>query len=288
MIYQFLVCLAALMSIIAPVEAGIMDMLSRAFSSEPLPKPPSIRILIVHDQPSVFLEVKGKYHIYDPHTNTQFNTSFSGKRRTVEATFDGIRWGEEFPGIYQIAIAPDAPETTTLVDGVEYRGIIYIYDVGGTISLVNQIPIEEFLSSVMPQRYPDPLPGNLLEAIAITSRTDSYNLAHSANNPYWDVEASKVGYHGYSPSRISKPLESAIQVTQDLILHRSDKGDWAVNPFAVSWKPAAAGKMDKGIVYSTLTIEEAAKLAKKGSTAVQILEQAFPDTSIKKLEHAAS
>ncbi|MBA2727942.1 MAG: SpoIID/LytB domain-containing protein [Parachlamydiaceae bacterium] len=288
MFYQLFVCLAALMSIVAPVDAGIMDVLSRAFSTEAPPKPPSIRILLAHDEPSVFLEVKGKYKIFDPHTNSHINTGFLGKRRTVEATLDGIRWGEEFPGVYQIVIIPDAPDTTTLVDGVEYRGKVYIYDVGGSISLVNQITLEEYLSSVLPQGYPEALPPNLLEAIAITARTDSYSLAQSGNNPYWDVDASKVGYHGHALSRTSKPLENAILVTQNLILHRDGKADWVVNPFAVSWKPASGAKTDKGVVYSAFTIEEAVKLANKGATAVQILEQAFPDTSIQKLEYAAS
>jgi stage II sporulation protein D len=288
MFYQLFICLAALTSVVAPVDAGIMDVLSRAFSAEAAPQPPTIRILLAHDEPSVFLEVKGKYSIVDPHTNAHVNSGYIGKRRTVEAIADGIRWGEEFPGIHQIVIVPDSPDTTTLVDGVEYRGKVYIYDVGGTISLVNQIPLEEYLSSILPQKYPEALPSNLLEAIAITWRTDSYNLAHSAKNPYWDVDASKVGYHGYGISRTSKPLENAIQVTQNLILHRSGTGDWIVNPFAVSWKPAAGAKMEKGVVYSVLTIEEAAKLANKGATAVQILEQAFPDTSIQKLENVAS
>lgn len=288
MLFQLFYLFTALFIVAAPMEAGIVDMISRAFSKDTSPKPPKIRILLAHDESAVFLEVKGKFHIYDPHTLSHINTSYIGKRRTIEATSDGIRWGEEFPGVYQIVIVPDSKETTSIVGGVEYRGKVFIYDVGGNISIVNEIDVEEYLSSVLPERYPTILPEAVLEAIAITARTDTCYLAKSAVNPYWDIDASKVGYHGYGPTRPSKLLASAIQVTQDICLHRIGQAEWVAAPFAVSWKSSGDVKKDKNVTYSAITIEEAVNLANKGATAVQILEQAFPNTAIQKIEYAAA
>ncbi len=288
MFLRLLICLFTLAPMILPLEAGIMDLISRAFSKEAPPQPPSIRVLLAHDETGVFLEVKGKYHIYDPHTNAHINTSNQGKRRLVEATFDGIRWGEEFPGVFQIAIVPDSPDTTILVDGVEYRGKMYVYDVEGAISIVNQVDLEDYLSSILPQRYSQEFPEEVYGAIAITARTDNYFTTKNSKNPFWDVEAQKVGYHGYALSRISKPLNKGLQETRYLVLHRVGKGEWLQTPFSVSWKPEKGVKLEKGTTYSLITLDEASNLAKKGAKAMQILEKAFPDTSIQRIYEPAT
>lgn len=285
MLIRILVILCAISPFTASVEGGIISKLQSAFS-KPIPQqPPSIRVLLAHDQPGVVLEVKGKYKIFDPRTNQHIITSFEGKRKFIQALRDGLRWGEEFPGIHQIVIVPDDRNTTTIVDGIEYRGAIYVYDVGGSISVVNQVDIEEYLDSILPTRYTSNLPDETLAAIAITARTNAYYQAQNAKTPYWDIDASKVGYQGYAVARRSKPIDKAIYDTRYMVLYRIGQGDWAVTPFAVDWRPGSGGKILQGTVYSAITLEDAEQLAKKGSNASQILEKAFPNTSIQLMHY---
>jgi stage II sporulation protein D len=280
--FKFFLCLAALAPMVASLQGGLIDMASTLFNRQLAPQPPSIRVLLAHDEAKVLLEIKGKYHLFDPRNGAHIESNFRDKRRSVEATPDGIKWGEVFSGVYQIQVVPDSPDVATVIDGVEYRGIINIYDVGGSISIVNMIDLDDFLNAMLPQKYSQPMPNELLAAIAITARTDAYFQTKNGKNPFWDVDAAKIGYKGWNPANRSKPLEKAIRETRYMVLHPAGQGDWATSPLALAWRPAD-NKLERGKTYSKITIEQAEKLADKGSTAVQLLSQAFPDTSIQQI-----
>lgn len=283
MILRLCLFLFVLSPLTIKLNAGILDVLQNSFNKEaPFLSEPTIRVLIKHDQPNVILEVKGQYKIYDPRTGRQISSGLSGKRRMVEPLEIGLRWGEEFPGIHQFVVVPVSSKGTTIVDGVEYHGEIYVYDIGGSISVVSKVDIEEYLSSILPQRYPEPLPSELQAAIAITGRTNSYYEAQSGKNPYWDVDAEKEKYYGYALGATSTGFENAISGTRHMVLHRvGSEGEWLVTPFAVDWRPSRDGRIYKGIMYSNITVEEAESMAKKGSNAVAILGKAFPSTSFR-------
>src|SRR5262245_19381260 len=85
-------------------------------------KLPTLKVLILHDEPMANLEVKGKYTLEDPHANQHLSTRLVGKSQTIQAIAAGLKWGEEFPGIHQIQITPAGPDTVILVNGVEYKG----------------------------------------------------------------------------------------------------------------------------------------------------------------------
>ncbi len=134
---------------------------------------PTIKVLLTHDQESVLVEVKGKYNLYDPRTGQLMSSRFKGKRRTLQATRQGLVWGEEFPGVHQMAIVPDDYNTKINVDGIDYYGSVYVYDVGGLISVVNDIHVEDYLDSLMSPMFQSEMPSELLEALAITARTNA-------------------------------------------------------------------------------------------------------------------
>jgi stage II sporulation protein D len=235
--------------------------------------------LLVHDQPGVILEVKGKFKIYDPNTNERVGAGFEGKRRFIQAVQDGIRWGEEFPGVHQIAIIPDNPSTTILVGGIEYQGTIYVYDVGGSISVVNKIDVENYLKSVLPHRYPDLLQGELLAAISIAARTNSYYNLQNSKTAFWDVDAQDEGYHGYALGADAKAFGAALDKTKYIAMQDgSEPTEKAL--FAASWRLAPSDKRYRGITYSAITITDADNMAKAGANAASILKKAFPQASL--------
>jgi len=275
----------AMVTMQMPIAGGIVDLLKSAFTKKEIVEPPSIRVLIAQDQPGIILEVNGKYKILDPRTNGNLGVSFLGKRRMLQAIPSGIRWGEEFPGVYQIAIIPEGSETSITVDGVEYKGMIYVYNVGGSINIVNKVSIEEYLSSALPSQYPDPLPHELLTAIAIVSRSQAYFQAANSRTPFWDVDAVQEGYRGLLSAHRYKAIDTAIDDTQYMVLDHIKKGEKAKAPFSAFWWPQPGAKMYKDRNYSVITFDDAILMAKKGANAPEILKVAFPETTIK-LEYA--
>lgn len=264
----------------------LINRIQNAFTPEPPPPPPNMKILLVNDHNGVILEVKGKYKLYDARNMQLISTRYLGKRKFLQADHQGLIWGEEFPGIHQIAIVPDDSKTTIIVDGVEYAGSIYVYDVGGTISVVNHLDVEKYLTSTLPQEYNTPLPEEVLNAVAITARTNAYYQTQNSKSPYWDVEATRVGYHGAVLGKRSEEVNRAVKDTQYMILNRVGKDKWLVTPFPAYWRPINGGPIVAKGEYSKITIEDASKLAQRGQDASKILEAAFPETKIELVHYA--
>ncbi len=261
------------------VQGSIVDMIKSSFTPKVTPQPPQIRVLLAHNQPGVLLEVRGKYKIYDPRTDAVLDISHQGKRRMLQAHRGGISWGEEFPGIHQLAIIPNNPDTLLYVDGVEYRGPMYVYDVGDSISVVNKVDVEDYLNAVLPQQYKEPLSDELLAGIAITARTSAYYSAQHGKTPFWDVDAQKEGYGGTAIKYHSKPFEKAIRKTRYMAMQYAPGDEGKFTPLA-AWRSAPTEKLYQGVVYSEITVSEADKLAKSGKNAAQILKNAFPKASL--------
>lgn len=274
-------CCAAAFNPFDMLEAGWVQNITGVFSQAEEVEQPSIKVLLMHDQDAVIVEVKGTYNLYDPRNGELISPRFKGKRRNLRATREGISWGEEFPGIHQIAIIPDDYKTRTIVDGIEYIGGVFIYDVGGTISVVNKLPVEEYLDSIMTPMFRNEMPQELLAALAITARTNAYFQSKNSKTPYWDVDANQVGYKGTLTTTSGSPVQKALQQTRYMILNQSGVNDWVSTPFAVQWGAYNIGKgAQDQPVYSKISILEAESMAKKAITADVILAKAFPETTI--------
>ena len=225
--------------------------------------PPKIKVLIAKKKPGVLLEVKGKYKVYDPHTKEHISTRFIGKRKYMQPMAQGLKWGEEFPGVYQLMIMPDDARTTTLVDGIEYRGSIYIYDVEGQLSVVNEVEIEDYLSSIMATQTNKETPEEVLGALAIANRTQTYYQAGHPKTSFWDVDGEKMGYEGFAAAQSASLVAKSLQTTKYMVLIENEI------PFDAGWAKAC------------LSLPDAERLAKQGQTAADILGKAFPGASIK-------
>lgn len=257
-----LLLVLGLFSAVGSAEAGIFEKMVGSWWNKPAQEPSYMKVLVVHDQPGVVLEVKGKYRLYDPHTQQHISTRFVGKRKFIQPLQDGLKWGEEFPGVHQIRIIPDDAKTTTLVDGTEYRGNVTIYDIGGGISVVNEVPLEDYLKVLLVPQYTKPLPAELAAAIAIAARTQAWHQLQTANNRFWTVDANSIGYQGHAAAARDGTIGKAIDQTKNMVLVR------------------------QGVPFSTTTIslEEGGALAKQGKDAVEILRHFFPDSTVAMIE----
>lgn len=268
----------ALSPIVNPVlkysnlEAGVWDNIKSIFNANDKPSPPTIRILIVHNVDGVTLEVKGKYNIYDPYKNQLISSRFVPKGNLMQTTSGGLKWGEEFPGVYQLQITPDKPDITTLVDGIEYRGSIYVYDIGGKISVVNELDIEDYVHSLLSLHVDSNKHEEALAAAAIAARTGAYHVASNAQNAYWHLDAKHAGYQGHAVTGRSKSIEKAVASTRYMI----------VNPDNGQGFSSGQDSSFASLSYDVPSrlIDEADRLARDGYDAARILRKIQPNSGL--------
>lgn len=277
MIIRTMMFIVAFLPFFSNVEAGFFDNIRTMFTSN-THTVPSINVLVVNDKPSVMIEVKGKYQLFDPNTKKLISKRFVGKKKMMQTNSSGIKWGEEFPGLFQLQIIPESGAVTTLIDGVEYRGVLNIYDVGGAISVVNRVSIEDFLRSSLPSKYPEPLLEEVRAAIAITARTNYYYLSQNPKNKFWAVDGQKESFEGISAINSSNEMDLAVRSTRHMVLSQTGTYEGTVTPFAARWG-VDTGLPNLGTV-SRISIDEAETIARTGGHAAQILSKAFPGSHI--------
>lgn len=268
----------ALLTCSFSLQAGVIDNFVGYFKSEMPAEPPSIRVLLVHDVESANLQIQGKYSLFDPYTNSYISSRFAGKSRTIYALGDGLKWGESFPGLYQLQIKPKHASTITAIDGNEYEGLISVYDIGGTISIVNQIPVEDYVRSILMNYQNQDLEPETLAALAIAIRTNSYFQAVNPKNTYWAVDAKKVGFLGKFAGNSS--IDRAVNLTRYMIISRTGIYEGAATPFSAQFGNFTGAHLGKEAQVSKISIEEANDMAKKGEHAAQILAKAFPGATM--------
>lgn len=220
--------------------------------AEPM-APRNIQILIDKDIDGALLEVKGPYYILNPHDGTRVASGLLGKRFMIHELENGLKWGEEFPGIHQIYIKPRSAETSIFINGIQYAGAIAIYGVSGQINIVNDIDIEGFVKSKLTSQCLETLEPEVMSALAILTRTDAYfHAMRASSNSFWHINAKDIGYQGSALVAHNSPISRAVDSTRHLILLHGDHGKNA--PFATTWTEHSAGKT---VPYSQIFRKEA-------------------------------
>lgn len=255
-----------------------------ALQSHAVAAEPTIKVLVMHDQKGALLEVQGKYKILDPNTQKSIapHTRYVGKVKYIQPIENGLKWGEEFPGIHQIEIVAASNDTRIYVNGNEYPGIVRIYDIGGSISIVNEVDLESYLSYLLANRYPEDLSPEVLAALAIVERTNAYYFSDKPRTNFWSVDAYQVGYRGFTNPNPDSPIQKALRATKGMVLSRTGTYEGVVTSFPTLWDPASskAAPMSPKPVISQIPLNQAKKIADDGGHAATILDKAFPHTSI--------
>ncbi|MEC7838819.1 MAG: SpoIID/LytB domain-containing protein [Chlamydiota bacterium] len=281
MIYRILMIMLAFVSLASPMEAGLWDGINSFFKKSIKRETPSIKVLIAKDKGSMDVVVDGPFKGYDPHTGETILLSKLGKDAVLRVMDGGLQWSEQFPGVHQLLIVPTFPETKIKVDGVEYLGSMYFYDVENKLMVVNKLDIESYLKSTLSPLNNEANPDELLSAIAITARTNSYYQAENPANPYWSVDGSKVNYHGDINESMKLPVNKAIVDTKHMILSRTGTYEGMLTPFMSYWNSPQVKDSIKHIgIGSRISLKDAQRLAESNKNAAQLLHEAFPNASI--------
>lgn len=286
MILRALLLSFSILSFVIPLQAQVWDSITNLWRDNK-PSPPQMTILVAHDVEAVDLEVKGKYSLYDPFKQSYLSTRFAGKRRILQAMSDGLKWGEAFPGLYQLQIKPEDVDTVIFVENRPYIGSVSIYDIGGTVSLIDQVPVETYLASILSQHERLRLHPETWAALVIAARTNAYFQVANPKNAHWAVDAQKVGFVGQM--RLLNPdLDRAIAATRYMIMSQTGIYEKVVTPFPLLFGPLNPGAPYKGVVTSRISLEEADQLAQEGEHAAQILARAFPGATIMLMQDSSN
>ena len=259
-------------------EGGLWDSVKSVFIAPEKPQAPMIKVLIAHDIDQANIEVRGKHYVKDPYKNDYLSTHYSSKKGVVEAQPTGLKWGEAYPGVYQLNIVPDHEKTIVVINGTPYKGEVYIYDIGGRISIINKIDIEDYLNSTLSGVTAQPWSDEALSATSIASRTHAYYLANNASNPYWHVRAEEVGYNGQKSVKEGTNVARAIKATKYMVMSQTGTYEGILTPFPVE-VVTSSGSQTKGRGYS-FSLDDAEYLAQRGDNAAKILTSSFPNTTI--------
>ena len=218
------------------------------------------------------VEVRGPHNIYDPYTGRKLEAAFIGSSYYMYPTADGIKWGQEFPGVFQIVILPDEPSAGVFVNGIAYPGAVAFYQVDSRLAAVNWASLDDFTSSLVSSNF---LPKEsdqkeTLAAYAIALRTKVYQQILSSDNPFWDVNADVCGYRGYAVVRFDIPFKEAMKATKKIIMTGNQQSNLPV-------------RFDKKVIEDIrqkMPLSEVQALAKDGKDAKIILHRFYPEQNL--------
>ncbi len=199
-------------------------------------KPATIKVLLQENQEKIILEVKGGYKVFCPYTNVIISSSSNAKRGYMTPKKSGLFWGDTFPGSFGIRIVPTSGQTSILVNGIQYKGCLEVYDINGTLRVINEVDVENYLRSSLATQFFHVTEPEVLNALIIVARTQAYHQVHKFPEAPWHVIAADVNYHGCGNTLQNSPLEQAIATTRHAIL------TYHLEPFAASWSENSGGK----------------------------------------------
>jgi stage II sporulation protein D len=198
-------------------------------------KPATIRVLLDKETEGALVEVRGPFKVYDPKTGKQLSGG-KAKRFYLFPHEEGIKWGEDFLGTYQLRIAPIEGETTIFVNGLQYHGCLDVFHVRDKVTIVNEVAIEEYIKSILTPQFERFYGTTVMESVAIVARTNAYHQVTTSKESFWHVESSAMGYNGLGATGINHEMEQAVDSTRYLVMTLEEL------PFAAAWTENCAGK----------------------------------------------
>ncbi len=199
-------------------------------------KPATVKVLLVKGASSPLIEVKGRYQVINPYDGALLATGILSKRYPLTVEEYGLKWGEKFPGTYQIRILPGDSQSSILVNGIQYKGCVEIYSSESQIDVINEVDVESYLKSTLTAKFPESMDQEVLNALAIVERTNTYYTIGKKPSPLWHVDAREVGYQGIALTENKLYVDRAIDLTRHAILTFQNI------PFAATWTPNSAGR----------------------------------------------
>jgi stage II sporulation protein D len=200
-------------------------------------KPATIKIRVAEKKKQVLLEVKGRYQIYNPADSVLVDTGILGRRDHITFKPEGFQWADVLPiGLDQFRIVPGDSQCKILIDGIQYLGCVEVHEEHGQITIINELDVENYLKSTLAPIFSAEKNQELLDAVAITARTNTYYHVGKTPHAMWHVDAVEVGYAGFALANQNARLDRSIDNTKHMVMthHKT--------PFVALWTKDSAGK----------------------------------------------
>ena len=112
---------------------------------------------------------------------------------------------------------------TVAMFGKTYRGDIKITAAGGTLTIVNEVPLEEYLYGVVPAEAVPSWPMAALEAQAVAARTYALHNMEKSKGKAYDIQPSTAGqvYNGHA-SEYARTTQ-AVDNTRGMVMTHGGK-----------------------------------------------------------------
>ncbi len=115
-------------------------------------------------------------------------------------------------------------ENATSINPANYRGEMEVVETAEGFVFINELPLEEYLYSVVPSEMPASCPMEALKAQAICARTYAYLHILSPGYPAWNAHVDDTtAYQVYHNVEEQESTTQAVQETQGIILLAPDK-----------------------------------------------------------------
>jgi len=231
-----------------------------------MPEKPTLKVLLTKDREAIHVEVQGAHNIYDPLTGTKLDSAFVGSSYYMYPTTDGVRWGQEFPGTYQILIVPDEPASNGVtVNGTTYGGVVAFYQIRDKLAAVNWVSLEEFTTCMLSGIFL-PQEGDQREALAsyaVLIRSKAYERMIFPANKFWDLHGEVCGYKGRSALRLDEPFVQALLGSKRVVM----------TPDEESEGPTKQAQAD---MLETMPFDQVLLFAQDGRSARHIIQHFYP------------
>jgi len=164
------------------------------------------------------------------------------------------------------------------LNGSSYRGQLRLFCEGKGLTVVNHLPMEDYIASVVGAEMPSHWPNEALRAQAVAAR--SYALVHMARpaDPHWNLGATTrwQAYQGLASE--SGPSRAAVEATSGLIL--SYQGGIVESLYASDRQLAFEAH---GHLGASMSQQGARMLAQKGFSYGQILSTYYRGARLARL-----
>jgi stage II sporulation protein D len=185
-----------------------------------MPEQPFVKVLLAKDASKLLVDVNGSHNIYDPYTGKKLEAAFSASSYPMTPTLEGIKWGQEFPGVYQIVIVPDGADSFVTVNGTVYPGVVAFYQIENKLAAVNWVSLDELTSSLLSSNFlpRDAYQKEAIAAYAIAIRSLGYQNIIHPETPFWDVKVDDCGYQGTAVARTDAAYVDALKATKRVVM----------------------------------------------------------------------
>ncbi len=213
---------------------------------------PKIRVNVTPGgEKALTLDVRGKFRLVSLDREERFPADLSLTQILVTSTERGLKLGSRQTASSRIEIQPvDSPSIR--VNGHLYRGRIRLFRrTDGQVSAVNELPLEEYLGSVVDSEMPAKFPVAARQAQAIVARTYAlYQIEHVDSKAVFDLHSSQrsqkylgVEYRDAAGRRLageSQSSRAAVQETRGMVC------TWKNQVFCTYYSAVCGGRTTDG------------------------------------------